>query len=504
MSMIISDLPVADLVEVGDWRPSRFTPPLSEDFPTQADKLIPFVHRYWRDEDQGGEQPITLDPWQVWLLRHLLETYPDDWPEVELRGQLRFRQAVVSVGRQNGKSVLGAVLILYWLTKHLPGPKVLGMASGLGQADIVLKKVRYGIENEPALKASFRRMRQGVRRHQGSGYYQTLPARMERLQGEAASGALYDELHLGQSQLWSALVTAQSARRNTMLVGITTAGDDDSVLLQRLYAEGKAAIDGDDERFGFFVWEAEDQQLTEANVIRANPAVACGRVALSTKMADLTKEWAAPVDETGLTGKDRVIRYNLNRFVQGTAATWAPLDLWRDGAGDGLAELATTPWVVFGVHRHEWRYACLTATTKQNGRLFTEVIASLVDPSPEQLLAGCKALAGRPNAAFALDATKLATLARDLRARGVKVWSLTEGEQRQAAGVALSAIERGAVTHGNDALLSVQMPKAKRRDVGESWRISESQSSGNIEAVLATVWGLYVADTQPIPGMQMF
>jgi hypothetical protein len=54
--------------------PSIWTKPLSEDFPTDGDKLLNLVNVAWRSPEQP--EGITLDEWQQWLIRHVLERYP--------------------------------------------------------------------------------------------------------------------------------------------------------------------------------------------------------------------------------------------------------------------------------------------------------------------------------------------------------------------------------------------------------------------------------------------
>jgi hypothetical protein len=48
-----------------------------------------------------------LDPWERWLVIHAGELLPD--------GRPRFRTVLAIVARQNGKSFLMRVLILYWM-----------------------------------------------------------------------------------------------------------------------------------------------------------------------------------------------------------------------------------------------------------------------------------------------------------------------------------------------------------------------------------------------------
>ena len=491
MSVLAPSFNDPTLTPVGDWMPSRYTPSLSgtEDFTTEGDRLLAAVAKHWRSPEV---EAFLADPWQVWLLRHVLETYPPDWPVERLRGQLRYRQVVISLARQNGKSVLGALLAFYFLTMHVRGPRVVGLASVDRQAKIVYDRVRYVVENNPALSAVLKpTATRGITHRSGAGVYQTLPADEDAAQGEPISGCIYDELHIGLSALWDAIVKGQTARRNSLMVGITTAGDADSALLAGLYDDGQAAIDGQDERFGFFVWEAASDELTEANVIRANPAVACGRIPLDEIMADARKMWRKPRDpKTGVTGRDRVIRYTLNRFLEGSSTAWASSSAWRDGVG--VVEHAGTP--VYSIERTEdWSAATITATTLRDGLYRTEAVATLVQPDHDRLVQVAEALARRGACAFALDRSYLADLGRTLKDRGLECWSLTADERQQAATAARAAIARRSVVHPGDAIVRHQFTHAKRRDTPEGWRISRSLSTDDVDSILATVWGIYVA-----------
>lgn len=480
---------------VGDWHPTRYTPTLTgtEEFRTEGDKLLTFAGRYWSIADAAV---LGLDDWQRWLIRHVLEVYPDDWPVEALRGQLRYRQVVISMGRQNGKSLLGALFAIYLLALHVRGPRVIGLASVDRQARIVYDRVKYGVDNNGALSAAIKTTStRGITRRDGSGVYITLPAVEDSAQGEPASGVLYDELHLGLSALWDAMVIAQSARPNALMVGLTTAGDDNSLLLLRLYEEGEAAIAGQDERFGFFLWEAADDDLTEANVIAANPAVACGRKPLDLVMRDARKMMADHrKDAEGLTGPQRVKRYILNRFLEGAANAWASTEAWQAGAAGAVDHAGG---VVYSLDRtRDWEAAAIVATSRAGDRYRAELVASLLDPDHDRLVAACKALAHhRPGvpAVFAMPADTLGKVADDLKAAGLETWKLGSSEMASAAQHGKATIGRRLVDHPGDALLRRQMARAVPRTTGDGWRLSRSLSSEAIDAVVALVAGLYVA-----------
>ncbi len=537
MTVLSPGFAEVELTPVGDWRPARFTRTLTgtEDFTTEGDKLLAFVDKHWRSPETDR---FVLDDWQRWLIRHLLETYPPWWPIKHLRGQLRYRQIVVSVARQNGKSVIGAILAFYFLALHVKGPRVVGTASVESQAKIVYDRVRYAVENNEALLREIKpTASRGIQRRDGSGAYQTLPAKESTAQGEPITGCLYDELHLGLSALWDALVQGQKARRNSLLVGITTAGDSDSLLLKRLYGEGEAAMQAaegacraaaeaiaaaesvvttaydeltkGDERFGFFVWESEtaefgpDYEPTEADVIAANPAVACGRVDLVTVMSDTRKLWRAGKDEDGITGRDRAIRYVMNRFVDGASDAVVPLGLWRARRERWPADLTPT---VYAIERtDEWTYATITAHAKTDGTRWSRVVAQLVAPDYDRLVEAAARLAARDGAAIAVDSKTLRDVGKELKARGIETWILGATEMEAVGSNVTAALAGRRFHHHGDAVLTMQIPHVKKRTNGETWRLSRTLSVGDTDAVFSTFIGAYVADVrEDIPRVQLF
>ena len=129
------------------------TQPLSEDFTTDGDKLLALADAAYKTADHPD---FKLDEWQRDLIRRVLETYPQDWPDASLRGKLRYRQVVISLGRQNGKSELAAIFGLYGITLHGAGPNVISLASTKEQADIVYGRVKYCIDANPALTRRYK------------------------------------------------------------------------------------------------------------------------------------------------------------------------------------------------------------------------------------------------------------------------------------------------------------------------------------------------------------
>ena len=463
--------------------PTLFTEPLSKDFKTDGDKLIEFAEIAWKSpENPDGLQ---LDEWQKWLLRAILERYPDDNPMYP--GRLRYRQVVISVGRQNGKSLIAAMLGLYGLLLHEIGPQCISLASSTDQANIVYNRVLYVINSNQFLKKRFKRATEtrGIVTADGGGRYDVKAAKEAALQGIPISFCLFDELHLAKEGMWSAAVLGTSQRKDGIVVGITTAGDQNSKTLIDLYKSGTSAANGaeDLERFGFFLWTAPDNAAIDdpKAIMAANPSVAAGRVQIEQIISDLK---TIPEHEAR--------RYRLNQFIAGTSNSWLPGNLFRAAIGRGVTN---TQNAVFAVDiTKNWGHATIAIANTQDGVQETELVMSLVNPTEDQLFNELTALYAKFSPrAIALDDRQLTNLGKRLKISGHTVWQLWAKEVSSMCSAVYAMFGNGLVRHANDPLLVAQMPNGVSKQVGESWFISRSESLGDIDALMATVMALYVS-----------
>lgn len=477
--------------------PVRCTPPLSEDFTTDADWFLPIIRKAWSIAQDGFED---LDNWQVELIRRVLETYP---PGHHRAGQLRFRQVVISLARQNGKSVIGAILGIYGLLRELASALVIGIASSAEQARIVYDRTNAVISANPALRKRFAALTdtRGIRAKAG-GKYEIKAAKAAALQGLAITLGVVDELHLLAAQLWTALVSGTGGRDNALVVGITTAGDEDSDLLIQLYETGDRAISGDPEleRFGFFVWEAPESRVPKdrdtliAWLHKANPSLAEGRIPIDNVLADLA----------GLPDVE-IIRYRLNRFVAASSvflslADWQLCERPRDASFP-----ANIPaWFAFD-RTPDWGYATVSAFAKDDaGIIHTEVVASLVKPTLDQLVRIAVQLAAHAPAGFAMDGYTLKELGAELKRRGLNTFVTTQGDIINGSALAYAKIKQRKLSHAGDPLLTLQLPHAARKNAGEGFRVSRKESGVEIDAVMSIVIGTLAAETRQDTPIQVF
>ena len=463
--------------------PAIYTQPLSEDFPTDGDKLIELVKVAWKSPELPDG--LTLDEWQEWLLRHLLERYPEGHPNA---GELRYRQIVVSMGRQNGKSLLAAILGVYGMLIHQrSGASVISLASSIDQARIIYNRVLFVIQSNPFLSKRFKKASEsrGIVTADGTGRYDVKPAKEGALQGIPISLCLFDELHLAKKGMWSAAVLGTAQRQDGIVIGITTAGDQNSETLLDLYKTGQSAASGDTEleRFGFFCWEApQHAKVDDPDALKAaNPSISAGRLSLDNVLSDLK---TIPEHEAR--------RYRLNQFISGTASSWIPSDTFRK-AGDRLS--IPQEGGVFAVDiSKNWEHATIAFANQVGEEHHTELVRTFVQPNETQLFNALVELHHRyAPRAIALDDRGLTNLGKRLKMAGFPVWQLWTKEISAACSVVYSMFANGEAKHNNDPLLIVQSPRGIAKYSGESWFISRKESLGEIDALMATVMALYVS-----------
>ena len=139
-----------------EWLPTHYTTPLSEDFNTDGNKLINVVESLWKLPEKHNA-PLVLTEWQKWLIRAVLERYPDDHEDPELAGRLRYKQVCISIPRKNGKSLIGALFALYGMLLHEPAPEVISVAASADQAKIVYRRLLFQTQTSDILKSLFSR-----------------------------------------------------------------------------------------------------------------------------------------------------------------------------------------------------------------------------------------------------------------------------------------------------------------------------------------------------------
>jgi phage terminase large subunit-like protein len=440
-----------------DWKPTYFTLPLSPEFPTDGNKVINISQTLWRLPEKNDEILVLTD-WQKWLIQHVLERYPDDFHDPSKAGRLRYKQVVISMPRKNGKSLLGALFALYGMLLH-----------------------------EPAHFFSKSTEHRGLWTKDGTGIYKVIAAKAATAQGLHPSLVVFDELHVANEDVWTAMSLGSATREDGLTIGITTAGDDTSNLLKHLYERGMAAIQGQEdlERFGFFCWEApQGCALDDEDAVRqANPQLASGIL-----------NWESVKNELATMPEPDARRYRLNQFVSSMNA-WIPVGAWSQ-----CPEGRPTNPEVFAIERTSgWEYVSIvTAQMQEDGKIATELVASLNNTNIDGVIKVCMELAkyGKP---FIMDGNVLDDLASALKQKGLRVQTTSNKDMISASNNTYSRIIKKQLVHPRDEIVTLQMQRAVRKNSGESWRIARKDSGTDIDAAVGTVLAIWFVETQLKP-----
>ena len=266
----------------GFTEPRVFTKPLCE--------LTPDTSRGFEVIDFATDVlKVHLFPWQRWLLIHMLE--------LDSFGRLRFRKGLVIVGRQNGKTLVAAVLAAYWLyvdAGRWPDQireqdfVVVGAAQKLDIAMKPWQQVRqWGAPDDPKIGIFEDRVEalQAVtyppRTTNGETHLRTvygaryLPRTFDGARGHSAARLILDELREQyDSAGWSSIEKSANAMFDSFLVTFSNAGTARSVVLKGVRDAAHASVDDAEAQWFVAEWSAhEDQTLDDPTAFQqANPS----------------------------------------------------------------------------------------------------------------------------------------------------------------------------------------------------------------------------------------
>ena len=205
-------------------------------------------------------EDLAMRPWQDSLLSDLFAKRED--------GQRRFRRALIGLPRKNGKSALSSGIALAELFYTGPdGGEIFSCAADRDQARIVFGMARQMVQMEPELEAMCKVYRDAIERTDNGSVYRVLSAEAYTKEGLSPSLTIFDEVHAQPNdELWNVMSLAAGARREPLLLGITTAGVmtdrlGNPTLCHRLFEHGRKVVAGDvdDPSFFFAWWGAPDK-----------------------------------------------------------------------------------------------------------------------------------------------------------------------------------------------------------------------------------------------------
>jgi phage terminase large subunit-like protein len=446
---------------------------------------------------QAGH-PLHVTDWQADLLDSVYERRDD--------GLYRYKRTLIGLSRKAGKSLLGSLIGLYGLVEGEPGAEVYSAAGDRQQARIVFGEARRQVLESDALSKTCRVYRDAIEVPETGAIYRVLAADSKLVQGLNPSTVVCDELHVVHEDLWDALTLGSGARRDPMVVAITTAGYDLESICGRLYQYGKRVAEGeiDDEAFGFFWWEAPEgcDVNDEAAWAAANPNLPLGLIS--------SEDFAVAARQTAEVA---FRRYRLNQWVR-SQESWLPSGAWQ-ACTDATLQLVDDAPTFVGIDmalKHDSIAVVLVQT--QGDRAVVRAQIWLQDGNAvdvqavEQYLR--KAAVQYNLIEVAYDPAYMQRSAEILADDGLPMVEFPQSSSRMvpACGHLYEMIVNGLIAHEDNPVFTDQVLSATPRSTDAGWRLSKGKSKRKIDAAIALAMAVDRAtrkqEVESAPGFYAF
>lgn len=240
----------------------------------KASRPIAFIERFCRhSKGEWAGKPVSLELFQKAFIQALFGFVDAQ------TGLRRYREAFFLVGRKNGKSTLLAGLALYMLIADGEGgAEVYSTATKYAQARLLFDECHNMIKQSPALSKHIRKRKTDLYYIPTMSKLQPLSRNSDSLDGLNASFVIMDELHgVKDRNLYEVMRQSQSARREPLLVMITTAGTVRECIFDDMYNHACEVADGviSDDTFLPVLYELDKRdEWTDPDAwTKANPSL---------------------------------------------------------------------------------------------------------------------------------------------------------------------------------------------------------------------------------------
>ena len=470
---------------------------------------------------------LHLDPWQQWLLYHMLGQTEETYYNPILKGMVPKSSAyeiALILARQNGKGSVMEALELAWL--FLCGVKtIVHSAHEFATSREHFQRIEGLITNTPELKGEL--ARGGIKWSHGdesitlaTGQRLLFKTRTKgAIRGFSPDKIVMDEAMILQPEAVRAMMYAMSARPDAQIMYAGSAGDRDSVHFGRARDRG---IEGSDPRLFMAEWSADicdemcykdctqhmDPKSPETWAI-ANPAIGY-RLQYPTIASELS------ADPEGFKQE----RLSVGDWpVSGDAWVVIGEEAWM-ARYDPLSRIEGVPTFSIDVSPGPaQRFSCIAAAgTASEGGIHAEITGSnfgggtKMDYRPGTQWVVKRAIEinkKAPRGAYwVIDkGNQAGAFIEEMEAAGLKVISPNLREVAQACGeLHSSVVPRGGSTpdfhHIHQAELTAAVAGADKRELADLWAWSRRDSTVDISPLVAVTnacWGHRKRINKPRP-----
>lgn len=288
---------------------------------TPSDRILKFMGTLKLTSAEWYGQPFKPLPWIKDVVRGIYDNLKPD-------GTRYVREAYISVPRKNAKSMNAAALALYhaFLEGEMDG-QIYIVASDRSNAKVVFGMLKSMIGQSKVLSRRCRVIpsKNEVYVPATQSTIKAMSSDVENKHGLSPSLVIYDELHTARNrELYDVMKTGMGARRQPLIISITTAGNDTSSFCYEMYRTAKDWLSGvyEDKSFYAYVREVEEDEdwKDPENWKKANPSWG-----ITVKEDFYYTEYKKALKLVSAQNNFR--RLNLNQWVQ-QSKRWLSLEDW--------------------------------------------------------------------------------------------------------------------------------------------------------------------------------
>ena len=178
-------------------------------------------------------------------------------------GVRRFKETFFLVARKNGKSTLLSAILLYMLVAdNEGGAECYSVATKKEQARLTFNEAVYMVSQSPDLSKYIKKRKSDIYFPLTYSKYEALASDSNSLDGLNSHCVVIDELHaIKDRNLYEVMKQSMSARRQPLLVMITTSGTVRECIYDDMYEYACNVVDGivEDERFLAILYELDNK-----------------------------------------------------------------------------------------------------------------------------------------------------------------------------------------------------------------------------------------------------
>lgn len=285
----------------------------------KAERPITFIETFCKhSKGEWAGKPVRLELFQKAYISALFGFVS------ETTGYRRYRDTLFYVARKNGKSLLLSCIALYMLiADDEPGAEVYSVASKKDQARIIFDETCNMVRQSPDLLQVVKKRKSDLYFSLTFSKFQPLGKNSDTLDGLNSHLVIMDELHsIKDRNLYEVMKQSQSARRQPLLIMITTAGTIRECIFDDMYKYACGVADGtiQDDSFLPILYELDEKKewLDPMAWEKANPGL--NRIKkLDDLIGKVERAKNSPRDLTGVLVKD----FNV---IQSVGTAWLTFD----------------------------------------------------------------------------------------------------------------------------------------------------------------------------------